>query len=304
MRLRNTFLAIPLFCLLAYSQNESNEYFPLQVGNTWSYQYTTYDWAQLADYIESDSGVTQYAILSKLLSADSTIWEVREIQNIIRRIKIFASPQRTDTSFQIKDTVLFRIIEYNSGNHRLISTAYSWKSAFYLNQIFNDSTNFTRYLTSSLDTVQLSYSTYAYNKLHYHLSVSFKQHHGIAKISFSAPGFVGYVRNSNHTLLQSLINSTSRLNQLFAPTDFTISQNYPNPFNPTTDIFITIPSSTYLVINVYDALGRIVDTIYKDNIQDGNYSLRWDASKLASGIYYCIAQSGDLTKMIKLVLLK
>lgn len=304
MKLRNAYLAIPLFCLYAHSQTESNEYFPLQVGNTWTYQYTTYDWAQLADYIERDSGVTHYAILSKLLSADSTIWEVREIRNITRRINIFASPQRIDTSFKINDTSRFNIIEYNSGNHRLISTADSWKSAFYLNPTFNDSLNFTRYMSSSLDTVQLSYNKYAHNTLYDRLSVYFRQHLGIAKVSYSAPGFVGYVRYRNHALLQSLINSVFRPNDLFAPSDFTISQNYPNPFNPNTVIFINIPISTYLEVNVYDVLGRIVDTIYKDNIQDGYYALRWNAGKLPSGIYFCVAKSGDFAKTIKMVLLK
>ena len=57
-------------------------------------------------------------------------------------------------------------------------------------------------------------------------------------------------------------------------------------------------------MNIYDELGRLVETIFDDHIQPGKHSILWNASRYSSGVYFCVAQAQDNTYSISLTLLK
>ncbi len=91
------------------------------------------------------------------------------------------------------------------------------------------------------------------------------------------------------------------------PKEFALSQNYPNPFNPTTTIKFDIPSvGTQHVVSlrVYDILGKEVATLVNEQKEAGSYEVQFDASKLASGIYFYRLTAGSYTAVKKLVLMK
>lgn len=94
------------------------------------------------------------------------------------------------------------------------------------------------------------------------------------------------------------------------PKEFALLQNYPNPFNPATTIRYDVPKSAYVTLVVYDVLGRVVATLV-DGVQSANqYSVEFNASRLASGMYiYRIHArnqdgSGEFNAVKKLLLLK
>lgn len=66
---------------------------------------------------------------------------------------------------------------------------------------------------------------------------------------------------------------------------FALSQNYPNPFNPSTNIKFSIPERGYVVLKVYDLLGREVASILEENYSLGTYEVDFNANGLGSGIY-------------------
>jgi photosystem II stability/assembly factor-like uncharacterized protein len=73
------------------------------------------------------------------------------------------------------------------------------------------------------------------------------------------------------------------------PGDFSLSQNYPNPFNPSTKIRFSIPASANSLavnISVYDISGKILKVLVDSNLEYGIYQAGFDASGLASGIYF------------------
>ncbi len=86
--------------------------------------------------------------------------------------------------------------------------------------------------------------------------------------------------------------------------DYMLYQNYPNPFNPTTDIQFTIPKSDYVTLKVYDALGKEIATLVEGELQSGLYRVKFDASKLVSGVYFYKLTGSNFTKTKKMVLMK
>lgn len=88
------------------------------------------------------------------------------------------------------------------------------------------------------------------------------------------------------------------------PSIFSLSQNYPNPFNPTTTISFTIPSASFVTIQIFDALGKEVSILVSEEMPAGVYSHKWHADDLTSGIYFYRLQAGSFTETRKLILLR
>ncbi len=88
------------------------------------------------------------------------------------------------------------------------------------------------------------------------------------------------------------------------PKTYALYQNYPNPFNPTTILNYSIPKSSFVTIKVYDVIGREVAVLVNEEKPAGDYSIIFNASNLASGIYFYKMQAGRFEKTKKLILLK
>jgi hypothetical protein len=93
-------------------------------------------------------------------------------------------------------------------------------------------------------------------------------------------------------------------NQNRIPKEFSLSQNYPNPFNPTTVIAYELPKASSVKLVVYDMLGREVKTLVNEFKQAGSYDVSFDASSLASGVYFYRINAGSFTDVKKMMLIK
>ncbi|NOX19567.1 MAG: T9SS type A sorting domain-containing protein [Chlorobi bacterium] len=88
------------------------------------------------------------------------------------------------------------------------------------------------------------------------------------------------------------------------PVKYKLSQNYPNPFNPTTKISYEIPENGFVSLKVFNELGKEVRTLVKKNQQPGKYEISFDATGIASGIYFARLHVNNYTKIVKMILLK
>lgn len=88
------------------------------------------------------------------------------------------------------------------------------------------------------------------------------------------------------------------------PTEYALNQNYPNPFNPTTTIEFALPKSGEVNLVVYDILGRVVKELVSGVFEAGNHKVNFNATNLASGIYFYKLKAGDFVSVKKLTLLK
>ncbi len=88
------------------------------------------------------------------------------------------------------------------------------------------------------------------------------------------------------------------------PAQFVLSQNHPNPFNATTKITYSIPMKGNVSIKLYNMLGKEIETLLEENKEVGVYSIDFDASHLANGIYFYRMEASGFTQVRKLLLLK
>lgn len=78
------------------------------------------------------------------------------------------------------------------------------------------------------------------------------------------------------------------------PQDFALGQNFPNPFNPSTSITYGLPSASRVKLEIFDMLDQRVSTLVDGQVEPGYYSVNWDASAIASGLYFYRMDATDL----------
>ncbi len=141
---------------------------------------------------------------------------------------------------------------------------------------------------------------------------------------FNENGFSDY--SNENSILVGIEKNTE------LPTVFKLEQNFPNPFNPTTTIKYTIPAVTLrqdqsdnkqnvmlsqpdlqagsskgdnlVTLKIYDVLGNEVATLVNERKSAGIYEVKFNASKLSSGVYLIKLQAGSLIQTRKMLLLK
>ena len=104
--------------------------------------------------------------------------------------------------------------------------------------------------------------------------------------------------------LVKVMNITSVEKDPTMPVGFYLSQNYPNPFNPSTKIKYSIPNDSKVMIKVYDIAGKEIETIENSDRAAGTYSVLFNASHLASGVYFYKLTANNYTATKKFILLK
>ena len=102
--------------------------------------------------------------------------------------------------------------------------------------------------------------------------------------------------NSGITNIQGLHSSS--------PYNFYLFQNYPNPFNPSTKISYSVASLSRVILKVYDILGREVVVLVNEEKPTGRHEVNFNASSLASGVYFYQIKAGSFIQTKKLMLLK
>ncbi len=109
--------------------------------------------------------------------------------------------------------------------------------------------------------------------------------------------------NFDPTLVVSSVRPIDGLTGV--PVQFTLSQNYPNPFNPSTKIDFALPRSGKVSLEVYNVLGQRVASLVNSQYNAGKYQVDWNASRLASGLYfYRLTVDNNVVDTKKMLLLK
>jgi dienelactone hydrolase len=102
--------------------------------------------------------------------------------------------------------------------------------------------------------------------------------------------------------LQSLTSSVAQ--EIRVPLQFSLRQNFPNPFNPSTTIRYGLPHQSNVSLDVYNTLGQKVTELVNESQDAGYHEVRFDATGLASGVYFYRLQAGGFVNVKRLVVTK
>ncbi len=102
----------------------------------------------------------------------------------------------------------------------------------------------------------------------------------------------------------SCMNKPGAVNEVSEVMEYALFNNFPNPFNPATTINYRLPQTGFVTLKVYDILGKEVATLVNEQKNQGRYSVNFDASNLASGVYIYQLRANDYVSTKKMLLLK
>ncbi len=88
------------------------------------------------------------------------------------------------------------------------------------------------------------------------------------------------------------------------PAKFELHANYPNPFNPTTTLSFSLTRAGEVSLVVYNVLGEQVAVLQQGTLNAGEHQLNWNASALASGVYFARLSAFGATADQKMLLIK
>ncbi len=294
-----------IFATLTISQAYSQEVVPLAVGNKWIFNTTKITWQDSTNHLK-EYEVLKDTIFTSIQYGTVNCYKVRVSDNSTVHDEYWSADSNKFYIYNPQYFVDIQEVKYDAIIHN-DTTWHGGPMNYYVTvKLFDlDFLNIQNRAAQETiidwpihgDVWKISYVT-AYN-------------FGIAEIHFSHTDW-----DQRDTVLEkirgAIINGiiygdtavTSAVDQIKSINSFKLSQNYPNPFNPKTKISYSIPQTNFVIIKVYDLIGKEIATLVNEQKTIGNYEVEFDGSNLSSGIYFYKMQAGDFTDTKKLVLIK
>lgn len=272
-------------------------YHPLHKGNTWVYQRTTY----------ANPAEPKVSLYEKEIVGDTLINLISYM--IVRQRSLPSGPsvyeyERFDstTGNYICYHPAYETVEDSTATN-VPGTKFAFFGAKELRKVYAD-TLFGN--TTMFRDIGLGNSVSENDK-------GWTYAHGIGLVSEYISDLANFIYTYKDILLYAKINGTEYGtnplsvdddNKPSLPTEFSLLQNYPNPFNPSTTIRYDLPASGNVMLKVFDMLGREVSTIVNERQTPGRYSVQFDASTLASGLYFYQLHINGFTSVKKMMVVK
>jgi hypothetical protein len=153
------------------------------------------------------------------------------------------------------------------------------------------------------------------------IGVNWGNTHSTTAQSFEInPGDVAYLRpfmSNLRTIYNNLSGDSEPVKQIkvlietildlnpAVPSEFALSQNYPNPFNLETNISFSLDKDRRISIAIYDITGKLIARlIANQSFSSGSHCIRYDASRISSGIYFYRLSSEEESIIHKMVIVK
>ena len=86
--------------------------------------------------------------------------------------------------------------------------------------------------------------------------------------------------------------------------DFELKQNYPNPFNAETIIRFSLSKQRHIRLKIFNIMGQEISELLNKKMEAEKHIVRFNATKLESGIYFYRLISNDQTSTFKMALVK
>jgi hypothetical protein len=106
----------------------------------------------------------------------------------------------------------------------------------------------------------------------------------------------------SYSLYTGSPTKTLRVPEL-SPRLLRLEQNHPNPFNEETELSYILADADLVRLQVFDLLGRVIDTLEDGWQVAGEHRCHWSARDLASGVYWCVLRGEGFVLRKKMVVL-
>jgi hypothetical protein len=172
-------------------------------------------------------------------------------------------------------------VSYNDVWHHFVGTFDSFELKEYVDGVLDTTTEYVGAINITTDEVHLGHNSEATDRYFY----------GILDevLVYDVPLTDEQIK----ALYDSYFDTDVKDRDTSPINDFTLQQNYPNPFNPTTIISYSLPAASFVTLTVYDVLGKEIRTLVNEKQSQGSYTVNFDATGLASGVYYYRLSAGD-----------
>jgi len=283
---------IIIFCTFTINLSAQNVYFPLSIGDRWSYGlvepgYPTYnvEYKVTSDTIMSNS--RKYAIYAQTLAGTNKVWYPSYLRQENNNLYVYNASDSSeylmyDFSRKADDTVGHYVVDGAIFDVILSSTGVGtfWDSQ-------RRTWSFEHKVRNLTDG---SKSTFVVD------SIGIYQYYtDLGSFYFGGASISGKIYGT--------INSVSRQpNEL--PQEPYLYQNYPNPFNGSTTIRYSLPNTAEISLELFDFLGRRLSVLVHQTQISGIHSLNFDIGNRASGIYFVHLTTGSTSLSRSIIILK
>lgn len=114
---------------------------------------------------------------------------------------------------------------------------------------------------------------------------------GFVKRSFILEVNGKYINDTSFFSRDKSLKSSNNI-----PEKITLYPNYPNPFNPKTLIKFELPKQAFVALEIYNAIGQLVQTLVKNELTKGLHNVEFDGTNLPSGVYFYTLRTENFTE--------
>ena len=217
-----------------------------------------------------------------------------------------------DTDNEMKEvTMVDKQIGYALGGKKIYKTtdgAQSWKTILsrggnwlqgYICFAFNDTSNGVLYSDEGMKITQNGGKTWS--KRDYKIPF-----YSSNKAAFNNGGDLFIISESSLVMLTSVQSFSPEIKNtaIESGSEYYLLPSFPNPFNSESTIKYYIPTTSYVLIKIFNTLGEEIQTLVDEIKPFGTYEVTWNAQNLPSGVYFYQIKAGDFISTKKMILLK
>jgi len=112
------------------------------------------------------------------------------------------------------------------------------------------------------------------------------------------------VLSDTATVFVTVQLDTSVHDERNVPEQYALEQNFPNPFNPSTMMRYHLPAATRVRLEIFNLAGQKLETVIDAVQSAGTKTVRYEARRLRSGVYFYKLTAGDFVETKKMILMR
>lgn len=282
--------------LISGGKSEFMNYYPLEVGNEWSYETGGTSLVQYSmDSVYVVNGTEFYFNYFIGHGMINLAWNIHD-DDPEDGNRLYGNFHFTDTTFLLLD---LDQLEVNNSNQLTFNYPEIWgvEAGFYISAEFDPECSGYEIPAGDFQdcvVIRMSYDFVTDSNMNIWFAP------GVGPVFYLiGMGMWGYGR-----LAEAVIGGEALTIHENLPLNCGLLNSYPNPFNAASNITFSLSKMIHVQISIFDMIGHPVQTLTQGERSPGDYTIHWNAENLPSGTYFIRLQTDDFIQTQKAVLVK